>query len=149
MTIRSCGNFKREQKKERLLKGFQEATTVDLEFLHRDLSTYWAEVRFKFYSKSGSPLMVIGVTKEITARKNFEEKQQQLIEQLSEALSEKERLLNENKVLRGLLPICNGCKRLRDENGRWWPLDAYIKKHTEADIIHTICPDCTEVYSQL
>ncbi len=32
------------------------------------------------------------------------------------------------------------------KNGRWWPLDAYIKKHSEADLTHTICLDCKDVY---
>ena len=63
-----------------------------------------------------------------------------------EALAEKDRLLKEVKVLRGLLQICSGCKRIRDEQGRWWPLDAYVRDRTEAKLTHTICPDCDEVY---
>ncbi len=61
-------------------------------------------------------------------------------------ISRKERLLKEVKVLRGLLPICSGCKRIRDEHDRWWPLDAYVRARTEAELTHTICPDCTDVF---
>ena len=62
------------------------------------------------------------------------------------ALAEKESLLKEVKLLKGLLPICSGCKRIRDENGRWWPLDAYVKARTEAELTHTICADCQDVF---
>jgi hypothetical protein len=46
----------------------------------------------------------------------------------------------------GLLPICSGCKRIRDESGKWWPLDAYVKARTEAEFTHTICSDCKDVF---
>ena len=55
-------------------------------------------------------------------------------------------LLKEIKVLRELLPICSGCKRIRDEIGKWWPLDAYVKKHTDSEFTHTVCPDCKDVF---
>ena len=61
------------------------------------------------------------------------------------ALVEKGRLLKENKVLRGLLLICSGCRRIRDDYERWWPLEAYVKEHSETDFTHTICPDCRRV----
>jgi hypothetical protein len=68
-----------------------------------------------------------------------------LIEQLGKALAEKERLLEENRMLSGLLPICSGCRRIRDEGGRWWPLEAYVRDRSETEFTHTICPDCERV----
>lgn len=56
------------------------------------------------------------------------------------------KLLQENKVLNGLLPICSGCKRIRNEDGKWWPLDAYVKEKTSAKLTHTICEDCEAIY---
>lgn len=46
------------------------------------------------------------------------------------------------KVLRGRLPICMWCKRIRDEGGHWESLEAYIATHSEADFTHGLCPEC-------
>lgn len=50
----------------------------------------------------------------------------------------------ELKVLRGLLPICMFCKRIRDEHGGWQRLEVYIAEHSEAAFTHGLCPDCAE-----
>jgi K+-sensing histidine kinase KdpD len=52
------------------------------------------------------------------------------------------RALDEVKALRGLLPICASCKKIRDDDGYWQQLDTYISEHTEANIIYGICPEC-------
>jgi len=127
-------------------KGIKTILTLEVELIHKNGSTYWAEIRVKFVKDSDKPLKIIGVTREITERKKAEQHQNDLIKKLGEVLADKERLLKENNALRGLLPICSGCKRIRDEQDRWWPLDAYIKSHTDAEITHTICPDCTKVF---
>ncbi len=46
------------------------------------------------------------------------------------------------KALRGLIPICASCKRIRDDKGYWTRLEAYIQEHSEAEFSHGICPDC-------
>jgi hypothetical protein len=46
------------------------------------------------------------------------------------------------KTLRGLLPICAWCKRIRDDHGYWTQVDAYVRAHTHADFTHGICPEC-------
>jgi hypothetical protein len=48
----------------------------------------------------------------------------------------------EIKTLRGILPICSFCKKIRDDKGYWEQVDIYIHKHSEADISHGICPEC-------
>ena len=48
------------------------------------------------------------------------------------------------KSLHGLLPICAWCKRIRDDRGYWSQVEAYVKKHTEAEFTHGICPECME-----
>jgi hypothetical protein len=52
--------------------------------------------------------------------------------------------LEEIRVLRGILPICAYCKKIRDDQGSWWKLEAYICKHSEARLSHGICPQCME-----
>ena len=50
--------------------------------------------------------------------------------------------LEEVKTLRGILPICSFCKKVRDDKGYWEQVDVYINKHSQADISHSVCPDC-------
>ena len=53
-----------------------------------------------------------------------------------------EKALQEIKTLRGLLPICASCKRIRNDQNEWQPIEDYIKSHSEADFSHGICPVC-------
>jgi GAF domain-containing protein len=46
------------------------------------------------------------------------------------------------RTLHELLPICAWCKRIRDDQGYWKQVEAYIHEHTGADFTHGICPDC-------
>jgi hypothetical protein len=48
------------------------------------------------------------------------------------------------KTLKGLLPICSACKKIRDDKGYWSQIDAYISKHSEAEFTHGICPECAK-----
>jgi hypothetical protein len=58
------------------------------------------------------------------------------------AIGELERALNEIKTLRGLIPICAWCKKIRNDAGSWEQLEAYLRGHTEAEFSHSICPEC-------
>lgn len=48
------------------------------------------------------------------------------------------------KVLKGLIPICAWCKKIRDDKGYWQEVDTYITEHSEALFTHAICPQCKE-----
>ena len=50
--------------------------------------------------------------------------------------------LEEVKTLRGILPICSFCKRVRDDEVYWQQVDSYLTRHTEAQVSHSLCPDC-------
>jgi len=52
----------------------------------------------------------------------------------------------EDKVLRGLLPICAACKQIRDGAGIWHPLESYITAHSEAEFTHGLCPECVREF---
>ena len=56
-------------------------------------------------------------------------------------LQEKE---TEIKHLRGMLPICASCKKIRDDKGYWKQIESYIRDHSEAEFSHGICPECLE-----
>lgn len=72
---------------------------------------------------------------EIEERKQAEAKQEELLIALRSSLSE-------IKTLRGILPLCSFCKKIRDDAGYWEQVDVYIHHHTEAEISHGVCPDC-------
>jgi len=50
--------------------------------------------------------------------------------------------LSDIKILKGLLPICASCKKIRDTKGSWNQIECYITDHSEAEFTHSICPDC-------
>ena len=52
--------------------------------------------------------------------------------------------LEKVKTLHGLLPICAWCKRIRDDQGYWSQVEAYVHAHTGADFTHGICPECLD-----
>ena len=76
---------------------------------------------------------------DISKRKQVEKEREKLITELQMALSE-------IKTLRGILPLCSHCKKIRDDKGYWEKVDVYIRKYSEADISHGICPDCMKKY---
>jgi hypothetical protein len=52
----------------------------------------------------------------------------------------------EIKQLRGILPICAHCKKIRDDNGYWSRVESYIQRHSGAQFSHSICPECAKKY---
>ncbi len=54
--------------------------------------------------------------------------------------------LAEIKTLRGIIPICAGCKKIRDDQGMWNQLEAYLLDHSDAEFSHGLCPDCLKIY---
>jgi PAS domain S-box-containing protein len=57
---------------------------------------------------------------------------------------ELEKALNEIKTLRGLIPICMYCKRVRDDGGFWHNVEMYVRQRTEAEFSHGLCPECAK-----
>jgi YesN/AraC family two-component response regulator len=62
---------------------------------------------------------------------------EKLIAELQEALAA-------IKTLHGILPICSSCKKIRDDEGSWTQIEAYISEHTDAEFSHGICSECAE-----
>ncbi len=50
------------------------------------------------------------------------------------------------KLLSGMLPICSGCKKIRDDQGYWSRVERYIQERSEATFTHGLCPDCIQIY---
>ena len=67
-----------------------------------------------------------------------------------QVLLQREEAMEQVKVLRGFLPICASCKKIRDDGGYWNQIEAYIRDHSEAVFSHGICPDCVaKLYPEL
>ncbi|UCF90409.1 MAG: PAS domain-containing protein [Desulfobacterales bacterium] len=78
-----------------------------------------------------------GIARDITPRKRAEEEREKLITHLQEAL-------DNIKTLKGLLPICASCKKIRDDKGYWNQIEAYIRDRSDAEFSHSICPECAK-----
>lgn len=62
---------------------------------------------------------------------------EQLIELLADAIEN-------NRTLRGLIPICSDCKKVRNDDGYWQQVEHYISEHSEAQFSHGVCPTCAQ-----
>lgn len=97
----------------------------------------------RYYIVTARPLLdarneVIGVVEcfqDITERKTLENEKERLIAELHNSL-------DKVKLLSGFIPICASCKQIRDDQGYWLQIEAYISQHSEAQFSHGICPAC-------
>jgi len=62
--------------------------------------------------------------------------------ELQDKRSKLQKTLEEIKTLRGIIPICSYCKKIRDDEGLWKQMEEYIHAHSEAEFSHSICPSC-------
>lgn len=75
--------------------------------------------------------------------RNLRARERELEQRVEEALASL-------KLLRGLMPLCLSCKKVRDDNGYWEQLEVYITEHSEASVSHGLCPDCaSEMYPDI
>ena len=52
------------------------------------------------------------------------------------------------RKLKGLLPICAWCKKVRNDQGYWQQVEKYVEENSEASFTHGICPECMEKIKQ-
>lgn len=85
----------------------------------------------------GGKTLLCSIVHDIFERKKIEIERENLIRELQNALSEV-------KMLRGFLPICAACKKIRDDKGYWNQIEAYISAHSDAQFSHGLCPECAK-----
>lgn len=90
---------------------------------------------FAVRNAEGMPVCYVGIKRDITWRKKEEEAREKLIGELQDALGK-------IRVLEGILPICMHCKKIRDEQSHWQPVEAYVRTRSNAEFSHGICPEC-------
>jgi DNA-binding response OmpR family regulator len=81
---------------------------------------------------------------ELAARLDIAAKMMELQQRLADRVAELERERAQVKTLRGLLPICGWCKKIRSDGDYWERLEEYLGAHTEASFTHSMCPACFE-----
>jgi len=79
---------------------------------------------------------------ELQARVRVGARMRILQKALAERVADLEVALNEVRTLKGLLPICSYCKKIRDDSNYWTDVEAYFEKFSAAEFSHGVCPDC-------
>ncbi|MCP3943901.1 MAG: HAMP domain-containing protein [Desulfobacteraceae bacterium] len=75
-------------------------------------------------------------------RDELEDLNKNLETRVQERTAELKKALDDVTTLKGMLPICSGCKKIRDDSGYWQQIEAYISKYSDAAFSHGICPEC-------
>ncbi|MBI5805372.1 PAS domain S-box protein [candidate division TA06 bacterium] len=102
------------------------------------VSKYGVEIPIEV---TGSPVQyqgrpaIVGFFREITERKQAEVEREAMITELKAALAN-------IKQLKGLIPICASCKKIRNDGGYWQQVEEYVADHSEADFSHGLCDEC-------
>jgi PAS domain S-box-containing protein len=118
------------------LKGEIPLFQLEKRYVKKNRENLWVNLTATVIKdQEGKVLYAIGMVDDITERKAAEQERERLISQLKEALAN-------IKTLKGLLPICAWCKKIRDDGGYWNKVEDYIKEHTDASFTHGICPEC-------
>jgi PAS domain S-box-containing protein len=118
------------------VKGKQVPSRYEMKGVTKSGEVTWFDFSATAIEYDGEPA-ILTAANDITSRKQAEEEREKLINELQKALKE-------IKTLRGILPLCSFCKKIRDDKGYWEQVDVYIHKHSQADITHSICPDCVK-----
>jgi PAS domain S-box-containing protein len=132
---------------ETSLKHIEEALTKGstfFEWVHRkkDGTTFPAEVMLSRLEVEGKDITQ-ALVRDVTPRKQIETERERLINELQAALGHV-------KTLKGMLPICANCKKVRDDKGYWNQIESYVQQHTDASFTHGLCPDCAkQLYPEL
>ena len=71
---------------------------------------------------------------------------ERLTAELTARQQELEEALANLKTLRGLIPICAHCKKIRDDRGFWQQVETYVMQHSDAQFSHGICPECVKIH---
>ncbi len=106
--------------------------TMEKRFVRPDGKVVWVAFSLQRQHSADGSIEELTTVVDITER-------ERLVIELQSALARV-------KSLSGLLPICAGCKKIRDDKGYWSQVESYIQQHSEAKFTHGLCPDCTKKF---
>lgn len=112
-----------------------------LQYRARHANGSWVSLEVVAYNMLDDPAVrgVVINGRDISERKQAEAGKDQLIEDL-------QRTLSSAKTLTGVLPICASCKKIKDENGNWQQIEAYIRERSKVEFSHGMCPECARLW---
>ncbi|MCK6575635.1 PAS domain-containing protein [Myxococcota bacterium] len=98
--------------------------------------TFWENRYSPLYDDAGAIAGLTVFVTDITERRRAAENLAKAQHELSLSLE------NQLRQLRGIIPICSYCKKIRNDDQSWQQLEAYISAHSDALFSHGICPTC-------
>ena len=111
---------------------------------HSDLQAAFAAGAIDFITKPVNSIELLARASSALALKNEMDCRKAREAELQRSNEELQKALREVKVLRGLIPICASCKKIRNDGGFWQQLEEYIGEHSEAEFSHGICKPCVK-----
>ena len=111
--------------------------SADEVFVRKDGTVFPIAVVTSPIWEEGKVVSAVTAFRDISRQKELEQERSQLILAYEDAL-------NNIKTLKGLVPICASCKKIRDDKGFWNHLEVFIQQRTGAEFSHGICPDCAK-----
>lgn len=113
---------------------------------HKDGRWIWILSRGKVVSRDaeGRALRAAGTHVDITARREAEEALRESVAANERLVAELREAAQKIKTLTGFIPICMFCKKIRDDQGYWERIEAYISAHSDAKFSHGLCPECRQ-----
>ncbi len=116
--------------------GKRSSFKVEARYLPKVGAPLWGSLTVeRIEDSTGQMLFVLVMVEDISERRRAAEERERMIDELKEALANV-------KTLRGLIPICASCKKIRDDKGFWSQVEVYVRDRSEAEFSHGICPDC-------
>jgi PAS domain S-box-containing protein len=139
MRIQDINTLSPEEVKREMEKA-RAHERIHFEFRHRraDGSIRDVDVFSSKIEAKGKDLLY-SVIHDITDRKRAEE-------ELKEERRRLQKALDDVRTLRGIVPICASCKKIRDDKGYWNQVEKYVTEHSEAQFSHGMCPECLKKF---
>lgn len=119
-----------------VLKGKIPLFSIEKRYIKKSGENLWVNLTATtIRDEEGNVLYAMGMVEDISKRKIAEQEKELLISQLQDALAN-------IKTLKGLIPICAWCKKIRDDKGYWKKVETYLEEHSDASFTAGICPKC-------
>jgi PAS domain S-box-containing protein len=106
----------------------------------------WVRSRAAIIMAQDKAVGYVGTTEDITEQRSAEEQLRRFAADVEKSNHELKEALANVKKLSGLLPICSGCKKIRDDKGYWNQIEFFIRDHSDASFSHGMCPECARQF---
>lgn len=126
---------------DKLLDAHSKLGGVYSREFQNQISGRYYEIRERAIKWVDGRIVKLEIAIDITDRRNMEKEREKLI-------ADKLKAIEQIKTLKGMLPICCSCKKIRHDNGYWQEVEGYIEDHTSVEFTHGMCSDCLKKHYQ-